>query len=296
MKNKIIALILFFIFILPQSSFADSINLRISYNLNSIEKGDINNWIDSYNTLWKDWTALRGGQATGEFLPIKYGPSYEVEVRIPIYKGFALNLSGTWIKAGEEGRVDFVNNATSQNESHFIRNKVTALPIKIGFSMAIPIPVFPRLTFYAGVGRHIVFIKYKLTETYQADFIFNSQPFNYWHEINNDFKSEALGFYASAGAEFEVFKHVVIIFEAENVWSKSSGFKGAYSYKDYLDTEENGKASLYFYESDQFGLNKHYLMLSGHMDRPEESTVKNVRQGELNLSGLSLKFGIKFKF
>ena len=294
--KRIMTPCLFIILLFPLNSFADKIQFRISYNLNSIEKGDINRWVDSYNTLWTDWAAQSGGQISGEFKPIKYGPSYEFELRIPLYKGFALNLSGSWLGAGEEGRVNLENTAITQSESQFIRNKVTAIPLKIGFSMAIAIPVFPRLKFYAGVGRHIVFIRYRLTETYQADFVSIGQEFHYWYEKTNDFKSEALGFYASAGAEFEVFRFADVVIEAENIWSRIDGFKGTHSYKDYLDTEEGGKASLYYYESDQFGLNKFYPVLSGHKDRPDSSSINNIRQGELNLSGLSIKFGIKFKF
>jgi len=298
MKKRILSFALIFIlfFLLCQQSRADKVGLKFSYTTNSISNGDINTWIDSYNSLWNDWLAQKGGQLTGQFEPIQYGPSYELELRIPIFKGFALNLSGTYLASVKEGRVEYSNPASQQNETHFVKNHVTAVPLKIGFSLSVPLPVFPRLIFFAGGGRHIVFVRYRLWESYDADFTLEGQTFEYWYDQSDDLSSEALGFYATGGVEFNIFQFVSIVIEAERTWTKVDGFKGSHSYDDYLDQKEGGKSSLYYYESSQYGLGKSYPLLSGQRVRPDESSFQNIRQGKLNFSGISFKFGIRFKF
>ena len=101
--------------------------------------------------------------------------------------------------------------------------------------------------------------------------------------------------------------------EAEKIWSKADGFKGPHSFKGEhglleaeiegdpnkdLDIyfEENEKAYLYYYESDKFGSEKHYSILTGHKKRPEGSDIRNLRQGEFDLSTFSFKIGFRFKF
>ena len=102
----------------------------------------------------------------------------------------------------------------------------------------------------------------------------------------------------------EIIKHIAVFLEAEKIWSKADGFKGRHSYirgyklgeKPEVVFSEGGKASLYFYESSQTGLGRHYFVLTGHKKRPDEFYIQNARQGELNFDNFSFKIGITFKF
>jgi hypothetical protein len=104
-----------------------------------------------------------------------------------------------------------------------------------------------------------------------------------------------MGFYAAIALEVNLFRQLAFVIEGEQVWSKADGFKGPFTYEDYLDERTSGKASLYYYEGDLWGLDKSYSTLSGHRDRPEEP-INNVRQGELNFTGFIFKVGIRLKF
>lgn len=281
---------------IPQSGQADKISLKIGYASNSLQSGDINTWVNSYNSLWKDWQIQKGGQLTGGFEPLSYGPSYDLELRIPIFKGFAINLGGTFLQSAREGRITFVNPANQQEETQFMKNSVSAVPITIGFSLSIPLPVFPRLVFFAGGGRHIIFARYRIEESYEANFTFAGHAYKYWFNRSDKFRSEALGFYASGGIEFHVVPFLALVVEANRTWSKVDGFKGTHSFDNYLGQNESGKVSLYYYESSEFGLGAYYPVLEGHKVRPDTSDIRNIRQGQLNFSGLSIKIGIRFIF
>ncbi|MFH1944589.1 MAG: hypothetical protein ABIK95_03080 [Acidobacteriota bacterium] len=275
---------------------AENVSFRITYDLNSIGGGDVNSWLSAANTLWQDWSKNVGGQLTGEFFPIEYGSSYQFEMRIPIYKGFALNLGGTYLTSTSEGTVDFSGDSGQQNESQRLWNQIKAIPVKIGFSLNLRMPFFPKLLVTTGAGRHIVFVRYNTEDRYDASFSTGGQDFNYWYERSNSYKSEALGFYMTAGIELQVFKFLALVGEFEKVWSEVDGFKGEFTYSDFSDTNTNGKASLYYYENAAFGLEGHYPVLAGHENRPVGSTISGVRQGKLNFSGQSLRFGIRFIF
>ncbi|MBN1271565.1 MAG: hypothetical protein JXB26_04770 [Candidatus Aminicenantes bacterium] len=274
---------------------AESISLRFTYNYGNINGSDINTWINSYNTIWTDWQALNGGTLEGEFSPLPSFTSYEGEIRFHIFSGLSLNLAASQFSYRKEGTVNYVNEADNQDETHFIKNNLKVIPIKIGFSFSYP--VLPKLYVYINAGRHIVFVTYKSREEYSAIFNPSGKEFVYWYTYDFDFRSQGLGYYAALGLEFDVLKFVSLTAEAENIWSKTDGFKGDYTKEFYDSTlDEEGKASLYFYESTEWGTGNSYSVLTGHKERPENPDITNIRRGEIDLSGLSLKFGLRFKF
>ena len=285
---------------------AEKISLKISYNSASIKKSDLNTWINSYNTFWKDWQAYSNGQLEGQFNTLNYGPKYEVELRIPLFAGIAFNLCGSHFSNAEEGSISFDHGTLTQTEKDFIRNEIQGIPIKIGLSYSLALPFSDKFFLFAGVGRHITLLKYKFIGDTELKI---GQSMIYSLKRDSSYNSEALGFYATLGVEYDLIKPIAIVFEAEKVWSKANGFKGPFL-SDFFDpfentrTVEEGKASLYFYEYKPWWNNTNYSSFTGYKTRPEDpedfpvgiEQIQNIRQGEFDLSTFSFKVGIRFKF
>jgi len=273
---------------------AEKISLKFTYSSPSIGTGDLETWVESYNNLWQDWQALRGGSVQGGFVPIDYGPNLDWELSIPIFKGLSLNLGGSQFSSLEEGTITYQNEVKNQREIHYLRNQVRAYPFRIGFSYSLPI--VSRFHVVAGAGRHIVFIRYKSSERYDALFQPGTEEYSFWFEKENTFRSESLGIYATLSAELYLMPFLGIVAEAEKTWTSVDGFKGPFTYDEYNGQAESGKASLYYYESSQWGLDRYYPVLAGHEVKPDESGYRSLRQGELNFSGFCFKMGLKLKF
>lgn len=299
MKSKSILTLAATALLLAVPCFSETVSIKFSYSIPSIGDGDINTWINSYNKLWVDWKNQIGGDLQGEFPVLQYQNSYEFEIRIPIVSILSLSFSAGRFQSSTEGTVTLSAGEGTQTESHFISNQVSAVPIKLGFSLSIPVARIPMtqipMTVVVSGGRHIVFASYKYRENYEALFQAGGEEYNYWYNKSNSYNSQALGLYASLALEINLIRQLAFVIEGEKTWSKADGFKGPFTYEDYLDERSSGKASLYYYEGDLWGLNKSYPILSGHKDRPEEG-VNNVRQGELNFSGFIFKVGLRLKF
>ena len=306
-KSRINLVLLIAIMLVVSSPLAgEKISFKISYNTASINKGDLNTWIDSYNTFWNDWQAISNGQLEGRINPLNYGPKYEVEIRIPLFAGIAFNLCGSHFKKAEEGTISFVHGTLVQTEKDFIRNEIQGIPIKIGVSYSLALPFSDKFHLFAGVGRHITFLKYKFNGDTELQI---GQSMIYTLKRDYTYNSEALGFYATLGAEYDLIKQIAIVVEVEKVWSKADGFKGPFI-SDFYDPFENsrvveeGKASLYFYEYKPRWNSTYYYSLTGNKVRPKDpedypvgiEEIKNIRQGEFNLGTFSFKIGIRFKF
>lgn len=305
-KRTIISLFIISFLIAFHPALAEKISLKLSYNTSSISGSDLNTWLESLNSIWNDWQKAKGGQVEGHFELFSYGPKYEVELRIPISWGIALNLSGNYFNSAKEGNIAYQSDTGKQSESRFIRNEISAIPLKIGLSYSYPVPIIENLYVFANVGRHIIFVQYKTTEDWEAFFKSFGEEFHYWYKKDNTFRSEALGFYASLGVEYDLIKYIAVVVEAEKIWSRVDGFKGPHSFKGVhpgfgdpkngFIFEESGKASLYFYEENPYWTEKYYPALSGHKKRPDKEEFRNLRQGEFSFSDFSFKIGIRFKF
>jgi hypothetical protein len=312
-KNLVFFALIVLLAALSTPARGERVSLKFSYSTNNISGNDINTWVDSFNLLWKDWRDVNGGTLQGQFVPLKYSNGLEAELRVPLYKGLAINLAGSWYSSSEEGAVTFDHAGATQSEEQYIQNKVTAVPLKLGLSYAFALPPFPRLSILAGVGRHILFVSYKSTNNYQSLITDFGQQFNYRINKDNEYSSESLGFYANLGVELEILEFLAFVVEGEKVWNSTDGFKGAYRYEALGfpggDLIQAGKASLYFYDSDHIGTGTFYSVLAGHESRPEDQLdypldggpiqgpeIKNVRQGELDFNTVSFKIGIRFKF
>ena len=300
-KKKILAILaVALVFFLVHPLSAEKISLKLSFNLNSYTDGDLAEWIGGLNTLWQDYNSAYPGSLSGQFLTPQYGSNFEVELRIPIFKGFAVNLAGSRTSGAEEGTVTYIRDGGIQDETQYLMNDVSALNLKIGFSYRIAIPALPALHVFGNVGRHLLYVGYDVIENYEAIFRKFNQEFSFSYERENTFNSDAQGFYAGLGVEYDVVKYVAIVAEVEKIWSTVDGFKGSHLYQvfqeDALIIEEDGKASLYYYESTRFDSPTYYPALTGHIDRPEDDNLQDLRQGELNFSRFSVKLGVRFKF
>jgi len=304
-KRNVYILYLVFFLMVASPVMAEKISFKISYNTASIGKGDLNTWIESYNQQWNDWQSKWGGQLDGQLNSLKYGPKYEVEIRIPIIFGLSLNLSGSHFSSSEEGTIAFEHGTKDQTETDFVRNEVKGYPIKVGFSYLHALPFLENLYISGGIGRHITFITYTFLQDYELTIS------NLTYTLNNEytFNSEALGVYATLGVEYDLIEHIAIVVEGEKVWSKADGFKGAFTSElrdpyENTQSKESGKASLYFYENKQWWNDKYYSTFTGHKIKPEDPDdypagiveIRNLRQGEFDLSAFSFKIGIRFKF
>jgi len=273
---------------------AERVSVRFSLRTYSAPEGDLQAWLSSYNALWASYGVKYGGSVLGKFQPPQLGSSWEIEVRFPIFAGLALDLAGSVVAGATNGGVQFQDTAGVHTESDYILNDVKAIPLRLGLSFTLPVWNNLRLT--AGFGRHLVFARYRTEQNYEAFFKTAKQDYRYWFKRDTTFRSESLGGYWTLGAEYLVLPFLAVGIDAEKDTSRTSGFKGSYVYSDHTGRNESGKSSLYFFESDEFGPDLPTVILAGRTDRPEGELYRNVRQGELDFSGFSLKIGIRFLF
>ena len=298
-KKAVICLVfgtIFFLTLSLTSLQAEKISFQINYCFPSFPANDLDQWLSSYNQLWKDWATTKNGTLSGQFPAPQYSPSLELGLRIAILPGLALTFSGSHFSSQAEGQVQFARAEATQTESHFLRNQVSFLPLKIGFSYRQAVPLFQPLAVNISLGRHIIFISYKKYEEYEARFDVLGKEFLYWFNKDCSYRSESLGYFAELGLEYSPFRFFSIFASLEQIWNSTDGFKGTLNYSDYTGENRTDKASLYFYESKPGNLSQYYRFLQGAKKRPSGENIRDVRQAIFNFGGFSFKIGLRFNF
>jgi hypothetical protein len=246
---------------------AERVSVRLSLRTYAAPEGDIDAWLSSYNDLWASYGVKHGGTIQGAFEPPRLGSSWEVEVRFPLFAGLALDLGGSVVGGAANGRVQFQDATGAHTESDDILNDIQAVPLRIGLSFTLPVWNNLRLT--AGAGRHLVFARYRTEQSYEAVFKTSKEDYRYWFKRGTSFRSESLGGYWTLGFEYLVLPFLAVGVDAEKDSGRMAGFKGRTEYSDHTGRKESGAASLYFFESDEFGPELPTVVLGARTDRPE---------------------------
>lgn len=273
---------------------AERVSVRFNLKTYAAPDGDLQAWLTSYNALWASYGAKYGGTVQGAFEPPQLGSSWEVEVRIPVFAGLAIDLAGSAVSGAANGQVRFQDAAGNHVETDSLLNDIQAVPLRLGLSFTLPVWNNLRLT--AGLGRHLVFARYRTEQSYEAVFKTSKEDYRYWFKRATSYRSEVLGGYWTVGAEYLILPFLAVGVDAEKDSSRMAGFKGTTSYSDHTGRNEGSKSSLYFFESDEFGAELPTVLLAGRTERPEGDLYRNVRPGELDFSGFSLKVGVRFLF
>ncbi len=157
-----------------------------------------------------------------------------------------------------------------------------AIPVKIGFLF------YPAEYLYFKVGAAYAFAR--------AAYAYRFDHGTFWQDWSGEATGGALGFYGAVGLDLKVSRTFSFIVEAAGQSLSVSGLSGTGTFQDSsmsAPVTETGK--LYSYDGQATPVNSYPLVFL-RSKVPSEGGVANAREAVLDLSGLSLKAGIKISF
>ena len=157
-----------------------------------------------------------------------------------------------------------------------------AIPVKIG------------LVFYP-----MEFVYFKLGAAYtfaRAAYTYRFSQGSFWQNWTGEATGGALGFFGAVGVDLRITGTFAVIIEAAGQSLSVSGLSGSGTFQDSTlsaPVTETGK--LYSYDGQSTPVNSFPLVFLRDKT-PSEGGVANAREAVLDLSGLSIKAGIKITF
>jgi len=218
---------------------------------------------------------LYNGRVGSAHLGPSAGLSFDYWIRPRIGIGFAAEV----VYAGDEGLVTFRSGGREAQLE--IVPEIDSIPVRLHLVLS-PIPDFVAK---AGFEYHFARCRY----------LYRLTTADARTEWKGDAKARGLGLFASISWERPIFGPVSILVEASGRFARVSGFKGTDVSKgpDGAATTEEG--TLYFYPGKTEDGDSFPLMFVRERP-PSEAGVINPREARIDLTGISLRTGLKIRF
>jgi hypothetical protein len=161
------------------------------------------------------------------------------------------------------------------------RPRIQALPVKLGLAY------YPLPYVYLKGGLQYYFVS--------ANYLYRYEKNLYWQEWQGDAKARGIGASIGTGGEYEFYPGLYLVGEAEFRFARFGGFSG----KDITINSEGEsyteQGTLCYFLAEAAGLGEYPLVFI-RSDLPTEPGITDPREARVNLNGMSLKFGIRFRF
>jgi len=264
--------------------------LRLSFKATggygTISPGDINAVIKSKDNMLKDLASIYGYTKEGALEKINWGLNFEGEFILNLTDNLGIGLGSGYIQWKKRSTASLIVDTLGTVNNNGEPN-ITAIPIKISVYYFYPVASKMNVFLNGGVGYYFG----KITLSLEEDIV-STSIVDVWQVFK--VKDNGIGFHGGIGFEYNIVQNIAFFVEGAGRYAKLKDWKGEVTYKDWLDQlTEKRSGTFWYYEFERYG--KYYPNVDIKEDKPTDPHFKNLRKFECNLSGLSLKVGIRIK-
>lgn len=260
-------------------------NLKFHGGMNYMRIGDINDALQGTTDYYKD---LPHVDIEEDLSPAHWGIDFGGELIINFTPRVGIGLGGGYIQVSEETVIDVIWEGSPYKDT--AQPKVTIIPLTFSVHLGLPLGNIMNFTLNAGAGYYL--------GTIQWHYSWDSEFHDY--EENWKAKSNTIGFHGGLGLEFNFSRTLALVVEGFGRYAKLKSLQGDYTWKrDFFGHEEGiiEEATLWYYDWRSSDTGKEYPRIEFDDDVPTETSFqRNIREGEVDLTGFSVRLGIKIKF
>ena len=248
--------------------------------------GDYNTVGKSQEQGFDDWTALLGVTRTGEFKKLNMGLEFEGELIMDLGGTFGIGVGVGYIRRSNESEIGFPDPVLG-SISYFFEPKITVIPLNLSLYFFPPIAGSMNIYLYGGFGYYMGKTKLN-TRLTRAD--------GYFENYEGEIRDKGLGFHAGAGLEFNIAPKIAIFIEGKGRYCKLKSWQGDSTLTDSDGWTESESGTMWYYEVQSLDTGKWYSQIALQEDKPSRVDIRDIREFKVNLTGISLRTGIRIKF
>jgi len=261
-----------------KENFKQKLSINLTSGYCSMNVGDINSYLRSFDNFLSETTDYEGGKIQ----TLHYFPEVGLEMRLDLSSRFAVDVGMGFMSEKKESGFDFTENVPPYifYRHYYIEQEIKVLPLILKSHYSVLSS--SRVHLFLNFGLAYYFSKYSLI-------IYESLPIMP-SPVVYSIKSRGPGLTGGIGLEYNLASFLVLMIEAQGRYSKLRKLEG-YTYGSGEDQE----GILYIGEkySPQYDRYRPYLITSP--SRPSGEEFRNIREAVLDLSGFSIKFGIRIR-
>jgi len=255
--------------------------LKLSGGVGYLSVGDLNTNFQGRNDQLED-VAL---SYEGQYELLNWGYDFSGEIIIYPIPSLGIALGAGYIQVSNESSVS-VTSIFSSEEIH-VMPKISVIPITLGIYYSLPLASGVNLTLNGGTGYYIG------TLSWDRDYSGTLAEYTDTFEGSEG----TIGFQGGLGFEFKFSPIVALVIEGFGRYAKLKEMKGDYSREgsSFLGSiDASGEYTMYYYE--YLAGTEYYPHTHFFEEEPSDPYYRNVRKAEIDLSGFSVRIGLKFRF
>ncbi len=251
-------------------------NLFLSGGGNFISGGDLNEGSQGLADYYSD---ILGIQGKGDIKPLNLSYIFGAEASFSLSNVFSVGIGADYFLRERESRVEF--QSSSSTDSLTTRPKIKAIP------MRVVIYCYPVHFFYIKTG-----LEYFFTE---CSYFYRIKEDNIFKDWTGEAKARDVGIVGGFGFVQEVVPHLDFFMEATGRYARINNFEGKTDYKDSTGLTYTEEGMLYIFKH-QISEEESCSLLFIRDKKPTEAGVSDVHNAMIDLSGFSIKAGIRIRF
>lgn len=221
-----------------------------------------------------------GGEAQAEVGSLHWGYLLALEFQVPLSSGFCVSFGAEYFSAERSSSGELA--LESSTGLYLFKPKVTAIPLSLSL---VYYPVDP---FYLKAGLDFNWAR--------CAYLYRYEQGDFWERWKGGASSGSLGFHLGAGLNWSVHPNVSLVAEALYRQGKVGELQGEGSFRSSRGSDSSAEGTLYFWREMTTGKGYVPYVLVRDRDPSGEPGVTDAREAVFNLSGMSLRLGIRFRF
>ncbi|MFC2169240.1 SH3 domain-containing protein [Acidobacteriota bacterium] len=260
----------------PLESKGFPLNFSLTGGINYFSGGDFSTGSQGLAVFYEDFLGIPG---KGSVNPVKSSYVLGGSLNLRLSSNLFIGVGFDYLQREKESSVEFQDELLTG--TLIIRPKIQAFPLRVALSY------YPVSYFYIKSGIEFYFVRYVYFYRFQQE--------EFWQEWLGKAREQGFGILGGLGVEWPLFSSVSFVAEAIGRYSRIKGFRGKNNYKESTGSTSVEEGKLYIYDR-KTAEQKSYSLLFIQEKKPSGLGIANPREATINLSGISLRAGIKVKF
>jgi len=258
------------------------IGLKLYGGYNYLLGGEGNEGVQGFQDLWVRSGELAGYSASGAYNPFHYGITGGGDLILFLTPNIGVGVGAGYLQASSASNIKL----TSLGGTIVITSdpKASAVPLRVGLYLSLPMGSSAAFVLHGGAGYYLSTFESLLRIEEGAD----------WMQWEFNAQGKGIGFHGGAGFELSFGPNVGLLLEAAGCYAKISGFEGdAEISMPGFSSTESGK--LYYYKTTLIPLGTFPLVFISDTP-PSGPGISDVREAEIDFSGISARAGLIIRF
>ena len=264
-------------------------SLKLTGGYGTMAVCDLNAVIEGQDSYFNDYVALLGLAKEGKLKKLNWGIDLDGEFILNLTENFGIGIGAGYIRRSNDSIASLKQE--SFKSAYSIEPELTTIPVHA--SIYFFYPVAHSLNVYINGGMGYYWGKFSVTYRLDAETVGEAPV---WMESKSQGNDQGFGFHGGAGIEFNIGSSLALFAEGRGRYCKLKRWEGDETWKDSDGWTDKISGTWWYYEMLDSDLGKWFPLIEAVEDRPSGSDIRNARKFEADLSGVSLRIGLRIKF